>query len=52
VVETLICPLSEKGQIIDRCLAIEDYEPMSLVEVEALPPVGQWPSEACQKASE
>jgi hypothetical protein len=38
-VEFLICPLSDDGQTINRCLAIEDYEPMEGVEIEALPPV-------------
>jgi hypothetical protein len=40
-VEMLICPLSEDGHVIDRCLAIEDYEPMSDLDYEALPPVAE-----------
>lgn len=39
--ESLICPLSDDGQVIDRCLAIEDYEPMSVMDIEGLPPVGE-----------
>ena len=50
--ETLICPLSSDGRIIDRCIAIEDYQPMSVVEIEALPPVGQRPGQASERASE
>jgi hypothetical protein len=38
-VESLICPLSSDGRTIDRCLAIEDYEPMGALDIEALPPV-------------
>jgi hypothetical protein len=38
-VETLICPLSSDGRTIDRCLAIEDYEPIDALDIEALPPV-------------
>jgi hypothetical protein len=40
-VESIICPLSDDGQIVDRCLAVEDYEPMSVLEIEALPAVGE-----------
>jgi hypothetical protein len=40
-VESAICPLSDDGQTIDRCLAVEDYEPMSVLEIEALPAVGE-----------
>jgi hypothetical protein len=50
--ESLICPLSSDGRIIDRCLAIEDYQPMSAVEIEMLPPVGQRQRQALEKASE
>jgi hypothetical protein len=51
-VELLICPLSEDGETIDRCLAVEDYEPMSDRDFAAIPPTGErrpWPVE---KASE
>jgi hypothetical protein len=37
--ESLICPLSEDGGIIDRCLSIEDYEPMNDRDLATLPPV-------------
>ena len=40
-VETVICPLSSDGEVIDRCIAIEDYEPMDALDMEGLPPVGQ-----------
>lgn len=33
--------MSEDGHVIDRCLAIEDYEPMSVMDIEGLPPVGE-----------
>jgi hypothetical protein len=38
-VETVICPLSSDGRTIDRCISIEDYEPMADIDIEALPPV-------------
>lgn len=40
-VETLICPLSSDGNVIDRCIAIEDYEPIDTLDIEELPPVGE-----------
>jgi hypothetical protein len=40
-VEFLVCPLSDDGKTIDRCLAVEDYEPMSDIEIDALPPVSE-----------
>lgn len=51
-VEFLICPLSDDGQSIDRCLAIEDYEPMSVLEIEALPPVSERHPRTGDKATE
>jgi len=42
-VETVICPLSHDGTTIDRCIAIEDYEPMYALDIEALPPVSRRP---------
>ncbi len=51
-VETIICPLSSDGQVIDRCLAIEDYEPMSRAEVEMLPPLRQRPGQKFKTALE
>ena len=50
--ESLICPLSEDGATIDRCLAIEDYEPMSDLDFAALPPVGERSRVPLKKASE
>jgi hypothetical protein len=50
--ESLICPLSSDGRSIDRCVAIEDYEPMSAMEIETLPPVGERRSQPFKKASE
>jgi len=40
-VETVICPLSSDGEVIDRCIAIEDYERMDAIDIQNLPPVGQ-----------
>ena len=41
-----ICPLSSDGRTIDRCLAIEDYEPIGALDIEAPPPV--WDPAACR----
>ena len=38
-IEFLICPLSSDGTTIDRCIALEDYEPLNLNEIDSLPPV-------------
>ena len=51
-VESLICPLSSDGRTIDRCLAIEDYEPMGALDIEALPPVCERGGVPFKKASE
>ncbi|MEZ5831396.1 MAG: PAS domain-containing protein [Dongiaceae bacterium] len=51
-VEFLICPLSDDGQVINRCIAIEDYEPMSAIDIESLPPVSPRPERAPKKESE
>jgi hypothetical protein len=51
-VESLICPLSSDGRTIDRCLAIEDYEPMDTLDIEALAPVGERGGAPLRKASE
>ena len=51
-VEWLICPLSDDGQTIDRCLAIEDYEAMSAVDIERLPAVAERRDQPSEKASE
>jgi hypothetical protein len=51
-VESLICPLSSDGRTIDRCLAIEDYEPMSAFDIDALPPVGERSGVPLKNASE
>ena len=37
--EFLICPLSDDGKAINRCIAIEDYKIMNVLEVEAREPV-------------
>ena len=37
--EFLICPLSDNGETINRCLAVEDYKIMNVLEVEAREPV-------------
>jgi hypothetical protein len=38
-IEFVICPLSSDGQVIDRCIAVEDYEHLNIVEIDTLPPV-------------
>jgi hypothetical protein len=38
-IEFVICPLSSDGRIIDRCIAVEDYEHLNIVEIDTLPPV-------------
>jgi hypothetical protein len=40
-VEFLVLPLSDDGETIDRCLAVEDYEPMNDIEIDALPSVSE-----------
>jgi hypothetical protein len=39
--EFLICPLSDDGKTINRCIAIEDYKIMNVLEVEAREPVSE-----------
>jgi hypothetical protein len=39
--EFVICPLSIAGDIIDRCITIEDYEHTSTIELDRLPPVSE-----------
>ena len=39
--EFLICPLSDDGQTVNRCIAIEDYKIMNVIEVEAREPVSE-----------
>jgi hypothetical protein len=38
-IEFIICPLSSDGRVIDRCIAVEDYEHLNMVEIDTLPPV-------------
>jgi hypothetical protein len=38
-IEFVICPLSSDGSVIDRCIAVEDYEHLNMVEIDTLPPV-------------
>ena len=40
-IEFIICPLSSDGRIIDRCIAVEDYESLNMVEIDTLPPVSE-----------
>ena len=40
-IEFVICPLSTDGRVIDRCIAVEDYEHLNMVEIDTLPPVSQ-----------
>jgi hypothetical protein len=39
--EFLICPLSDDGKTINRCIAVEDYKIMNVLEVEAREPVSE-----------
>ena len=39
--EFLICPLSDDGETINRCIAVEDYKIMNVLEVEAREPVSE-----------
>ncbi|MET1026954.1 MAG: PAS domain-containing protein [Dongiaceae bacterium] len=36
-IEFLICPLSSDGVTIDKCISIEDHEPLNPVELDTLP---------------
>ena len=40
-IEFLICPLSSDGTVIDRFIALEDYEHLNVVEIDTLPPVAE-----------
>jgi len=40
-IEFLICPLSSDGRVIDRCIAVEDYEHLNGMEIDTLPPVAE-----------
>ncbi len=35
-IEFVICPLSSDGVTIDRCISIEDYEHLNMVEIDTL----------------
>jgi hypothetical protein len=37
--EFLICPLSDDGETVNRCIAVEDYKVMNVLEVESREPV-------------
>jgi hypothetical protein len=37
-IEFVICPLSDDGVTVDRCIALEDYEPLDLLERDSLAP--------------
>ncbi|TDQ84322.1 PAS domain-containing protein [Dongia mobilis] len=37
-VEFVICPLSEDGQTVSQCVALEDYEPTDLIERDSMIP--------------
>ena len=39
--EFLICPLSDDGETINRCIAVEDDKNMNVLEVEAREPVSE-----------
>jgi hypothetical protein len=38
-IEFLLCPLSSDGTVIDRFIALEDYEHLNTIEIDTLPPV-------------
>ena len=38
-IEFLICPLSDDGVTINRCVAVEDYENLDPLQIDSLPPV-------------
>jgi hypothetical protein len=38
-IEFLICPLSSDDTMVDRFIAIEDYEHLNVIEIDTLPPV-------------
>jgi hypothetical protein len=38
-IEFLICPLSDDGVTINRCIAVEDYENLDPLQIDSLPPV-------------
>jgi hypothetical protein len=40
-IEFLVCPLSSDGTVIDRFIAVEDYENLNVIEIDTLPPVAQ-----------
>jgi hypothetical protein len=40
-IEFVILPLSSDGQVIDRCIAAEDYQHLNMVEIDTLPPVAE-----------
>lgn len=40
-IEFLICPLSDDDQRVNQCIALEDYEPLDLVERDSLVPVAR-----------
>lgn len=40
-IEFVICPLSSDGRVIDRCIAVEDYEHLNMVEIDTLRPVSE-----------
>lgn len=37
-IEFVICPLSDDGITVDRCIALEDYEPLDLLERDSIAP--------------
>jgi len=40
-IEFVICPLSSDAKVIDRCIAVEDYEHLNMVELDTLRPVSE-----------
>jgi hypothetical protein len=50
--EFLICPLSDDGETINRCIAVEDYKIMNVLEVEAREPVSERRREQAEAMSD
>lgn len=40
-IEFVICPLSDDGNNVTQCIALEDYEPLDLIERDSVPPAAK-----------
>jgi hypothetical protein len=50
--EFLICPLSDDGETVNRCIAVEDYKIMNVLEVETREPVSERNREQTETTSD